>query len=85
MSENDLWSGTGTYSDPTNKVGFTADYDASKFCPDGLHPSSDVTGKSNRAIADVYLQELSEIFGNSTKTKSSTNAYDYGWEDVELL
>ena len=85
VSENDLWSGTGTYSDPTNKVGFTADYDASKFCPDGLHPSSDVTGKSNRAIADVYLQELSEIFGNSTKTKSSTNAYDYGWEDVELL
>lgn len=55
------------------------------FCPDGVHPSADATGKSNRAIADVYLKEFSRIFGNSAKTKSSTNAYDWGWEDVKVL
>lgn len=54
------------------------------FCPDGVHPSSDYTGKSNKAIADVYLQELAKIF-SSTTTKSSSNSYDYGWEDVEIL
>ena len=54
------------------------------FCPDGVHPSSDATGQSNRRIADVYLQELKQIF-STTATKSSSNSYDYGWEDVEIL
>ena len=54
------------------------------FCPDGVHPSSRADGSSNKAIADVYLQELAKIF-SSTKTKSSANAFDYGWEDVEIL
>ena len=54
------------------------------FCPDGVHPSSDETGNSNKRIADVYMQELKRIF-SSTTTKSSSNSYDYGWEDVEIL
>ena len=54
------------------------------FCPDGVHPSSRTDGSSCKAIADVYLQELPKIF-SSTKTKSSSNSYDYGWEDVEML
>ena len=80
ITNDQLWSGTGAYT----ANGFTADYDASKFCPDGVHPSSDYTGKSNKVIADIYLQELAKIF-SSTKTKSSSNSYDYGWEDVEML
>lgn len=81
ITNENLWSGSfeikadgsvGAVNDPT------------KFCPDGVHPSSDGTGKSNKAIADVYLQELAKIF-SSTTTKSSSNSYDYGWEDVEML
>ena len=34
-----------------------------KFCPDGTHPFSDPTGESNRFIADIYVKELSRIFG----------------------
>lgn len=70
------------YEDPTVSTMVTTDFMG--FCPDGVHPSSDYTGKSNKAIADVYLQELAKIFV-STKTQSSTYAYDYGWEDVEML
>lgn len=55
------------------------------FCPDGVHPSSDATGNSNKRIADVYMQELKRIFSTGTATKSSSNSYDYGWEDVEIL
>lgn len=58
--------------------------DQTTFCPDGVHPSSRTDGSSNKAIADVYLQEFAKIF-SSTKTKSSSNSYDYGWEDVEML
>lgn len=28
------------------------------FCPDGVHPHSDLTGKSNKVIAGVYIKEL---------------------------
>lgn len=28
------------------------------FCPDGVHPHSDTTGASNRAIAQIYAREL---------------------------
>ena len=37
--------------------------DFMKFCPDGTHPFSDLTGESNRIIADIYIKELSRIFG----------------------
>ena len=37
--------------------------DFMKFCPDGTHPFSDPTGESNRIIADIYVKELSRIFG----------------------
>lgn len=77
LTNEQLWS---NQYDPVSG----AIVDASKFCPDGVHPSSDGTGKSNKAIADVYLQELAKIF-SSTTTKSSCNSYDYGWEDVEIL
>ncbi len=56
-----------------------------EYCPDKTHPGSDNTGKLNQIIANAYLNEFSRIFGSSTKTKSSTHAFDYGWEDVELL
>lgn len=84
ITNDELWSGSGTYQDTVNLLGFNADVDFSKFCPDGVHPSSDATGKSNKAIADVYLKELKRIFSSNT-TKSSSNSYDYGWEDVEIL
>ena len=78
MTNEQLWSnqynqGSGAVVDPT------------KFCPDGVHPSSDATGNSNKRIADVYMQELKRIFSTGTATKSSSNSYDYGWEDVEIL
>lgn len=56
-----------------------------EYCPDKTHPGSDNTGKLNQIIANAYLNEFSRIFGSSTKTKSSSNSYDYGWEDVEML
>ena len=55
------------------------------FCIDGVHPSSETTGRSNRVIAEKYLEELSIIFGTTTK---SPNAQSYtlpDWEDVEIL
>lgn len=78
LTNEQLWSnqynqGSGAVVDPT------------KFCPDGVHPSSDATGNSNKRIADVYMQELKRIFSTGTATKSSSNSYDYGWEDVEIL
>lgn len=82
VANADLWSQKFEYK-ADGSVG--AVVDNSKFCPDGVHPSSDETGKSNRAIADIYLQELSRIFANSTRTKSSSHAEIYDWEDVELL
>lgn len=77
LTNEQLWS---NQYDPVSG----AIVDASKFCPDGVHPSSKTDGSSNKAIADVYLQELAKIF-SSTTTKSSSNSYDYGWEDVEIL
>lgn len=84
VTDEQLWSGSGYY-DPL--YGFTATYDESKFCPDGLHPSSDGTGNSNRRIADIYLQELAKIFATTTKSAGTqmSPAADYGWEDIELL
>jgi hypothetical protein len=32
--------------------------DYSIFCPDGVHPHSDSTGKSNEIIADIYCNQL---------------------------
>ena len=32
------------------------------FCPDRVHPHSNTTGKSNRTIADVYIDALTRIF-----------------------
>jgi hypothetical protein len=39
----------------------TSDY--SRFCPDGVHPHSDITGESNRIIAEIYIKELRGILG----------------------
>lgn len=35
--------------------------DFTLFCPDGVHPHSDSTGQSNRAIAGVYINELAGL------------------------
>jgi hypothetical protein len=51
------------------------------FCPDMVHPSTDETGKSNRAIADIYLREFARIF-SGTNTQQSL---DCGWSDVECF
>lgn len=32
--------------------------DFNRFCPDGVHPHSDLTGHSNRVIAGVYINQL---------------------------
>lgn len=81
VTDEQLWSGNGYY-DPV--YGYTAYRDESKFCPDGIHPSSDGTGNSNRRIADVYLNELGRIFGG-TNTKTTSNTVIPNWEDVEIL
>ena len=44
------------------------------FCPDMVHPSTDETGKSNRAIADIYLRELSRIFSGAASAVASAAA-----------
>ena len=33
------------------------------LCPDGVHPGSDTTGRLNRDIANIYIEELEKIFG----------------------
>lgn len=38
--------------------------DYSLFCPDGVHPHSDSTGKSNRVIAGIYINELRGLLYN---------------------
>lgn len=78
LTNDELWS---NQYDPTNGAIFNEE----KFCPDGIHPSSDHTGKSNRAIADVYLQELKRIFSPGSATRASSHSFDCGWEDVEIL
>ena len=78
-----MWSGEFDLNKYTSETNY-AKYDRDAFCPDSVHPSSDKTGKSNKAIADVYLQELAKIFANSPTTKS-TDTFDCGWEDVEIL
>ena len=35
--------------------------DFNRFCPDGVHPHSDSTGRSNRIIAGVYINQLRGI------------------------
>ena len=56
-----------------------------RFCPDGVHPSSDATGNSNITIAYAYIDEFRRIFGGNSKTKSTASTSDCGWEDVELF
>jgi hypothetical protein len=51
------------------------------FCPDMVHPSTDETGKSNRAIADIYLREFARIFSGINTQQS----LDCGWSDVECF
>lgn len=42
----------------------TSREDITLFCPDGVHPHSDSTGKSNRIIAGVYINQLRGILCN---------------------
>lgn len=56
-----------------------------RFCPDGVHPSSDATGNSNITIAYAYIDEFRRIFGGNSRTKSTASTSDCGWEDVELF
>ena len=35
--------------------------DFNRFCPDGVHPHTDLTGRSNRIIAGVYINQLRGI------------------------
>ena len=56
-----------------------------RFCPDGVHPSSDATGNSNITIAYAYIDEFRSIFGGNSKTKSTASTINDGWEDVELF
>lgn len=44
----------------TDKNGITQT-DFYRFCPDGVHPHSDLTGHSNRVIASVYINQLRGI------------------------
>ena len=55
------------------------------FCIDGVHPSSETTGRSNRVIAEKYLEELSIIFDTTTKSSNDQSYALPDWEDVELL
>lgn len=41
----------------TSNDGVTAT-DMIRFAPDGVHPASDLTGKSNQMIAGIYINEL---------------------------
>ena len=36
-----------------------------KFCPDGTHPGSDLSGQLNQMIAYIYVKELRRIFGGN--------------------
>ena len=36
-----------------------------KFCPDGTHPGSDLSGQLNQMIAYIYIKELRRIFGGN--------------------
>ena len=36
-----------------------------KFCPDGTHPGSDLSGQLNQIIAYIYVKELRRIFGGN--------------------
>ena len=44
----------------TDKNGIT-EKDFNRFCPDGVHPHTDLTGRSNRIIAGVYINQLRGI------------------------
>ena len=44
----------------TDKNGITQS-DFYRFCPDGVHPHTDLTGRSNRIIASVYINQLRGI------------------------
>ena len=35
--------------------------DMYRFCPDGIHPSSDTTGESNKKIANVYVNAFRDM------------------------
>ena len=48
-----------------------------RFCPDGVHPSSDATGNSNITIAYAYIDEFRRIFGGNSKTKSTMLSSNY--------
>jgi hypothetical protein len=36
-----------------------------KFCPDGTHPGSDLSGQLNQMIAYIYIKELRRIFSGN--------------------
>ena len=50
------------YTGIDNPTDFTQYY---KFCPDGTHPGSDLSGQLNKMIAYVYIKELRRIFGGN--------------------
>ena len=49
----EVWHHTGIYN---RNVGGVNDYQ--NFCPDGVHPHSDSTGRSNSIIAGVYINAI---------------------------
>jgi hypothetical protein len=50
------------YTGLDNPTDFTQYY---KFCPDGTHPGSDLSGQLNQMIAYIYIKELRRIFGGN--------------------
>lgn len=52
----DVYKYTGIYN-----RNLPAGNDYQLFCPDNVHPHSDSTGKSNRIIAEVYINQLRGI------------------------
>ena len=49
----EVWHHTGIYN---RTVGGVNDY--ANFCPDGVHPHSDSSGRSNEIIAGVYINSI---------------------------
>lgn len=57
----DVWKYTGLRNrNITTNDGSTIS-DMIRFCPDGVHPSSDLTGESNKKIANVYVNALRDL------------------------
>ena len=49
----DVWKHTGLYN-----RNLAAGNDFQLFCPDGVHPHSDSTGRSNKIIAGIYINAI---------------------------